>query len=256
MFKFIDLQQLPFSIIYYLLFGGKMNLYKIADLYVELACEKITTHNAKKYLTDDKNVFVPAISIHTDMKQLKRQGESLNYSDDILAYLYEGNEFARQILKFDGIRLHSSAVVVNGNAYLFSAPCGTGKSTHTSKWLDLFGDKAFIINDDKPIMRIINKEFYIYGSPWSGKHDISVNTSAKLKGICFLKRDNRNWIKSMDSKEAIKQILFSTRYKCSSEQMLKKLEIIDKIIANIPIYEMGCTPTIEAAQMAYDYMSK
>ena len=158
-------------------------------------------------------------------------------------------------MNYNGLWIHASAVVVDGEAYLFSAPCGTGKSTHTSKWLQLFGDKAFIINDDKPAIRIIDDEYWVYGTPWSGKHDISVNTKAKLKGICFLHRAETNSIKFIDKASAVKEILDTSHFRTTAEQMMKKLEILDKIVRNVPIYEMGCTPTIEAAKMAYEFMS-
>ena len=233
-----------------------MNLYKIADLIVKLECFKTTLEHAKKYaITEHNNSSIADINISTSLdiiKNLPNRGDS---SDEVVAYLYEGFEFARQLLKYNGIWIHASAVVVDGEAYLFSAPCGTGKSTHTSKWLELFGDKAFIINDDKPAVRIIDNEYWVYGTPWSGKHDISVNTKAKLKGICFLHRAEENSINYMDKVSAVKEILDTSHFKTNAEQMIKKLEILDKIVSNIPIYEMGCTPTIEAAQMSYEFMS-
>ena len=74
--------------------------------------------------------------------------------------------------------LHSSAVVVDGYAYLFSADSGTGKSTHTGLWKQHFGDRAYIINDDKPAIRKVDGEWYVFGTPWSGKTDTSVNPRA------------------------------------------------------------------------------
>lgn len=233
-----------------------MSLYKIADLVVELNCYQTTLDNAKKYIIKDADEYLkPDIVITTDLVKLKKLPTRGNYTDDVATYLFEGIEFARQLLKFNGVWIHASAVVVDGDAYLFSAPCGTGKSTHTSKWLELFGDKAFIINDDKPAVRIIDDEYWVYGTPWSGKHDISVNTKAKLKGICFLHRAETNSIKFMDKASAVKEILDTSHFRTTAEQMMKKLEILDKIVRNVPIYEMGCTPTIEAAKMAYEFMS-
>lgn len=232
-----------------------MKLYKIADLLIELNCYQTTLNNARKYLTEIESDVIPDIIIITDLDELRKRPREHQMLDEVMTYLYEGNEFARQLLKFNGVWIHASAVVVEGEAYLFSAPCGTGKSTHTSKWLELFGDKAFIINDDKPAVRIIDDEYWVYGTPWSGKHDISVNTKAKLKGICFLHRAETNSIKFMDKASAVKEMLDTSHFRTTAEQMMKKLEILDKIVRNVPIYEMGCTPTIEAAKMAYEFMS-
>lgn len=227
-------------------------MYNITDLIVSLNCHSITMDNAGKYFFESD--LAPNIIINTrDKEPINTSGVEID--PELLAYIYEGCEFARQLLKFNGVWIHASAVVVDGKAYLFSAPCGTGKSTHTSKWLELFGDKAFIINDDKPAIRIIDGEFFVYGTPWSGKHDISVNTRAKLQGICFLRRDETNWIKPMDLTTAIAEMVNTSNFKATPEQFNKKLDIFDEIIRNIPIWEMGCTPTVEAAKMAYEAMS-
>ena len=90
---------------------------------------------------------------------------------------------------YNGCVLHSSSVVIDNEAYLFSAPSGTGKSTHASLWVKYLTEKEpYILNDDNPAIRIINGNIYAYGTPFSGKHDISVNQKAKLQGICFLKQ--------------------------------------------------------------------
>ncbi len=99
--------------------------------------------------------------------------------------------------------LHSSAVVVDGYAYLFSADSGTGKSTHTGLWLEHFKEKAFIINDDKPVLRLENGQWFVYGTPWSGKTDLNINVKAKLGAIVFLERAKENHITPIEVKEAI-----------------------------------------------------
>ena len=63
-------------------------------------------------------------------------------------YYCSAYRFYTQLVDFSGLMLHSSAVIMDGRAYLFSAPSGTGKSTHTQLWLDVFGDRATILNDD------------------------------------------------------------------------------------------------------------
>ena len=70
-----------------------------------------------------------------------------NLSDDTLEYMYLGGEFYSTLVYFNGMMLHSSCVVYNNRAYLFSAPSGTGKSTHTQLWLKRFPG-SYILNDD------------------------------------------------------------------------------------------------------------
>ena len=101
--------------------------------------------------------------------------------------------------------LHASAVVVEDEAYLFSADCGTGKSTHTSLWLKYLADKnPYILNDDKPAIRVTENGIFAYGTPFSGKNDINENKKVKVKGICFLEQAPQNSIEKLEISEAFK----------------------------------------------------
>ena len=90
------------------------------------------------------------------------------------------------------------AVVVfamDGQAYLFSADSGVGKSTHSRLWQQVFGDqRVTIINDDKPALRLRDGVWYVYGTPWSGKYGLNHNLCYPLAGICFLERSKTNKI--------------------------------------------------------------
>ena len=89
--------------------------------------------------------------------------------------------------EYDAFLLHSAVVEVDGNAYAFVAPSGTGKSTHVALWCDYFGNRARVINGDKPIVRLSNDgRVYVYGTPWCGKEGYNINTYAPLKAICFI----------------------------------------------------------------------
>lgn len=54
-----------------------------------------------------------------------------------------------------------------------------------------------IINDDKPIIRFIDNDWYVYGSPFDGGTGINKNIRAKLGGIVFLEGQRRTVLKSL-----------------------------------------------------------
>lgn len=166
-----------------------------------------------------------------------------------------GRHFYTALLNFDGFMLHSSAVAVNGKAYLFSAPSGTGKSTHTEQWLKLFGEKAQIINDDKPAIRIEPDGIYVYGTPWSGKSDLNVNGRFEIGGICVLERAAENRIAPLDEGTAIFSILNQTIRPADPSAMSALLSLLDKVIGKVPVWKMGCNISTEAAKTAYEAMS-
>ena len=231
-------------------------LLNIANLIVSIDKPSLMTRQrSKKYLCNNNNCE-PDIVIPVDNRPYPDYADTEDVKLTV-DHMREGFKFYTALIdKYNGTMLHSSAVVVDNKAYLFSAVSGTGKSTHTEKWLELFGDQAYILNDDKPAIRIIGGCTYAYGTPWSGKHDISENKAIKIQGICFLSRDNYDWIKPMDKTVAALRIYHGGFRRISEQLVVKQLEVVDQIVSIVPIYEMGCTPTINAAKIAYEAMSK
>lgn len=176
-----------------------------------------------------------------------------NIPDETVEYVTTGALFNRFLIAHNGIMLHSSAVVVDGYAYLFSADSGTGKSTHTNLWLDKFGDDAFIINDDKPAIRKINGEWYVFGTPWCGKNNTNKNAKAKLGAIVFLERSEENWIEKENIQDAIKKFFKQTTRRLNYEENMDKvLSTMESMLSEVPIFKMGCDISENAAKMAYE----
>ena len=175
---------------------------------------------------------------------------------DNCEYMFTGTSFYSQLINFGGILLHSSAVVVDGRAYLFTAPCGTGKSTHAALYLREFGERAYILNDDKPAVRFEDGAFYAYGTPWSGKNDISRNARAPIAGICIINRAEKNEISRIGGKAAIVGIYSQTIRPQSAKYMDRVLSTIERLIENVPIWSLSCNMEPEAARISYEAMSK
>ena len=155
----------------------------------------------------------------------------------------------------NGIIFHSSAIMVDGNAYLFTAPSGTGKSTHTRLWRELLGDRAKMVNDDKPIIRYVDGEFYVYGTPWRGKHGLGENCRAKLKAICHIYQNKENVIKKASIPMMLGVILNQTMRPKEQDTMDKLLVLISKMIQSVSIYSLGCNMQLDAAKLSYTTMS-
>lgn len=224
--------------------------YIIAGLTVRMDSFGRTIEQAKPYLC---NKAQPDIVIQSDWKALQQRQPHL--SDEDCEYLCTGGSFYRQLLDFDGMLLHASAVVVDGWAYLFSAPCGTGKSTHTKLWRKVFGDRAAILNDDKPALRFEDGCWYAYGTPWSGKYDISINTRVPVAGICFLHQAKENTIAPFSGTKAIYALLEQTARPGGAELRLRLMELMDRLLTQVPIWQMGCNMDPQAVMVSYEAMS-
>lgn len=194
----------------------------------------------------------------TDEYCRKRQEEQPHLTVPQCEYIFAGSEFYRKLIFAGrgGVMLHASAVVVDDKAYLFSAPSGTGKSTHTKQWQRLFGKRAFILNDDKPAVRRGTDGWYAYGTPFSGKSDENVNQKVRLQGICMLERGKENQIQRIRVEESIPLLMQQTIVPRNAKAADALLTILDKLFLEVPIYRMQCDISKEAAKMAYEEMKE
>ena len=228
-------------------------LCKIADLYVDVPTAGGLASRCGAYQSDE--------SLEADIvireERYRPEKYPAGVSQDLLAYMESATQFFTQLLRFGGVYLHASCVEVDGRAYLFSADSGTGKSTHTRLWLQMFGEKAVIFNDDKPALRRIDGIWYAYGLPWCGKDGINVNKRVPLAGICFLKQADHNAIRRLNSSDAIGRLMQQTLRKV---RRVENLDVIlsnfDKLIREIPIFELENRPEPAAAQLSYETMRR
>ena len=231
-----------------------MPYYDIAGLRVKMNnCGGRSEKQAVPYLADNQSDDLqPDIDIFVDDKRVQEaMAEHPELSQGDWEYMLTGSDFYTDLIKYDGILLHSSCVVVDGVAYTFSADSGTGKSTHTQLWLKKFGDRAYILNDDKPAIRLIGDTVYACGTPWSGKYDYSTPAVVPLAGICFLERSEENWIKPADTNKAIFNIFSQTVRRLGENGLIKLMDNLNVIFKKVPIYELGCNISEEAAELSF-----
>ena len=233
-----------------------MKRYNITDLKIDLnvRVDGKTFRQAAEYAKESGGAADMVIDI-PDKYLSDRQKENPHLSFDDCEYIWTGFEFCSKLLDVEGFMLHSSAVAYENKAYLFSAPSGTGKSTHTEIWQKVFGsDKAVIINDDKPAIKLENGDFYVYGTPWSGKSDKNLNIRVPLQGICFIERSEKNYIERISTKDATHLILNQTVRPAYKGKMVNLLNLLDKLLVKIPVYRLGCNMEDEAAFTSYNAM--
>ncbi len=148
-----------------------------------------------------------------------------------------------------GILFHSSAIDVGVKGVLFPALSGTGKSTHARLWVIVFADEVSYVNDDKPFARLEGEKFFVYGSPWNGKHRLSNNKKVEIKAICFLKRGEVDRVEPITPNEAIKLFFLQTIVPEEVNLKLKLFAILDKMMRNVKLYTIYCTDSDESAKI-------
>lgn len=224
---------------------------KIAELFTEVPEAGGLAPRCREYLTDEK--VSTDIIISVDLYEPQRY----KYNNiEMVSYMESGRQFCHQLLNYNGLYLHSSAIEWDGKAYLFSGPSGMGKSTHTRLWQSVYPD-AKVFNDDKPALRRLDGHWFAYGTPWCGKDGININMKVPLGGICFLRRGESNAIRRLSPLEASAQIISQTIHRFKSEDRLDLLlSHVDKLVREIPVYELCCTPTTDAALLSSETMRR
>lgn len=237
--------------------------YKMADTVIEVTSiyEKVHEY-CKDYLTDEIADFSVCITPEDIVKEKDKsnseyayEGKTLpNFSDALLEETAVYRKIGEKMPNYDTVIFHGSVIAVDGQGFLFTAKSGTGKSTHTRLWREHLGDKAVMVNDDKPMLKITDSGVIAYGTPYNGKHHLGCNMSVPLKAICILTRGEKNTIVRIDKSEAYAMLLQQVYRPQDPLQMAKTLKLVDKLAASVELYKLACNMDIEAAEVAYNGM--
>ena len=233
-----------------------MPLYRIADynVFIEPRHSQFL-ERCRDYLAPEGATADFAVSV--DEETLARAARDLpDQADEYVEFVCVYRAFCNEIAKRGGMLFHAAVIEMEGRGYAFTAPSGTGKSTHISLWRRAFGERVHIVNGDKPILREKDGVFTAYGTPWCGKEGWGRNVSAPLSAICFLHRDTENTIRRLSAEEAVERVFSQLLRPASPEGLTETLRLTDLLIRHVPIYGLGCTISEEAARVAYEAMKE
>ena len=224
-----------------------MRVYRMADTCFGLE----TVHTAIHRQLRDYAVESPAeLTIRTTEADITQEQE--RFPEPMVPAYAESLAVCRRLsdalLDRDVLLFHGSAVAVDGEVYLFTAPSGTGKSTHARLWREHFGERALMVNDDKPFLGIREEGVTVYGSPWNGKHHLSANVALPLKALCLLQRAEENTIRPVTAEEALPALL---RQAYRAEELARILPLVVRLSEAVPLYRLGCNMAPEAAEVAW-----
>jgi len=240
------------------------SVYRFADVAVRICSRYEYVHRlCEKYRTDDADTV---FSVRTDQGDIETErarsvreaelegGPIRDYSDAYLETLAVYRKIAEKMPHHDTFLFHGSCVAVDGSGYLFAAKSGTGKSTHTRLWRGMLGDRAGMVNDDKPLIRVTESGAFVYGTPWDGKHRLSSNTCVPLKAVCVLTRAQKNAIDRISARESYPMLLQQTYRPMDAAAMAKTLRLIDRLCQQVDLWRLGCDISPEAARISYNAM--
>ena len=216
------------------------------------------------YITDKPESFSVSVSVEEiAAEQSKSAAEDKKegiperiFRDSYLETLAVYRKIAEKMLDYDTILYHGSVIAVDGKAYMFTAKSGTGKSTHTRLWREMLGERAVMINDDKPLIAVSDSAVTAYGTPWDGKHRLSTNTGAPLKAVCILERSEENRIAEITKSDCYNMLVQQVYKPTNPQKLIKTLQLIDRLAGNVKLYRLGCNMKPEAAEISFGKLSE
>lgn len=229
---------------------------KIADLTVGISCtHDLTRSMCEGYLTEEAPMFcIEASEEHQEKLRKYFLGFSQVFSDDYIESLTLYDSFCGKILAYDAAAFHAALISFDGEGIAFSAPSGTGKTTHIKLWKQVYGDRVKIINGDKPVFTYRNREMLASGMPWCGKEGWNLNETVALRAVCFIDRAEKNSIELMSDNGQKMHRLFGQLMMPDDEgaQMIQYLDFANKLINTVPFYLLRCNMSLDAVSTAHD----
>ena len=230
--------------------------YKIADQIVRIESIYPRIHEyCKGYELEADTPDIVVKTTPEDIEYEKAHGsEEYNFTDDYYEELAVHRKLSTEMLAYNTFLFHGSCIAMDGEAYIFTAPSGTGKSTHARLWRECFGDRVVMVNDDKPYIRVDENGAVVYGTPFNGKHRLGTDICVPLKAICLLKRGEKNEIASVEKNEAYPLLLQQTYRPQGTEELAKTLELLDRLTFSVELYKLNCNMEKDAARVSYEGM--
>lgn len=238
--------------------------YLLADVPIQI---NSLYEEVQLMCADYRTTLAPVVKVNTTHEEIAQESEisdqqrtleglpPCHFPPSYLETLTIYRKIAIALLPKGIMLMHGSVVAVDGQAYMFTALSGTGKSTHVALWRRLFGERAVMVNDDKPLIRISGQEVIVYGTPWDGKHHLSNNIAVPLKAIVVLCRGKENEIHSLSAQEIFPTLLQQSFRTEDPLITMQALGLLSQLSKQVSFYQLHCNMDPEAAQVAYDGMN-
>lgn len=210
-----------------------------------------------EYLTEQ----LPRISVEITQEDIEIEREKSaqedlrcsipirHFSDDYLETLALYRRIVEALLMHDVLLFHGALIEKDGEGILFTAPSGTGKTTHIRLWQQVFGEAVTVINGDKPLLRFTSEGVFACGTPWQGKENLGTNKQVPLRAICYLERAGNNHIETISMLQALPTLMQQTYRFYHPEQVRRMMQLLSRL-ETVNQYRLGCNMQPEAAMVA------
>lgn len=228
---------------------------KLADIIIGIHGKyEYLREYCKDYLTEENPEMEISLTEEDILAERSQNGGGKAFSLDYLESLAALRKIAEQMPQRNRFLMHGAVLSWRGKGYMFTAPSGTGKSTHLALWKKYLGDEVKIVNGDKPLLSVEGDVVSVCGTPWAGKERWQTNVSVPLCGICFLRRGSTNRICRVQPLEAMPMLMQQVYYTGSPDTAGRTLELLDQVFKCVPMYRLECDISREAVECSFEGM--
>ena len=141
-----------------------------------------------------------------------------------------------------GVEVHALGLVDSkGTGHLFLGQSTAGKTTMARLWEDDPG--VTILSDDRIILRKMDNQIWMYGTPWHGEAGFAAPTRAPLNKVYFLRKGAENQIFPLKEAESITRCFsccFPLFYNRDAVDFT--LRFFDEVVKAVPCHQLSFVP--------------
>lgn len=209
----------------------------------------------KDYLIED-SIHDFSVSIKKEDLEYERSKEiETSFSDSYLELTSIYRKICERMAEYETFMMHGSVIAKGNSAYMFTAPSGTGKTTHCRLWLENIPD-TYMVNGDKPLIYMQGNRPWVCGTPWCGKERLQTNCMIPLEAVIILERGEENEIAEVSPAEYFGTLLKQVNFPVGESASVKVMKLVETFMNNMRFYKLRCNIEPEAAFVSYNAVSR
>ena len=218
---------------------------KIAGHVIELGA---VSPKAVRRFSDFSSEEKPELFVHITRERLDYELIHYRATEKQPYLINERQEFvtllrmlSETLIDYDTFLMHGAVIAADGKAYLFTAPSGTGKTTHIRQWLERLPG-AFVVNGDKPFIKTSGDGTppLACGSPWGGKENLYTDAMVPLKAVILMERAEDNHMERVSFAEAFPTLLQQVYRPEDKGKMRKTLQLMQRLNPAVSFWRFRC----------------
>ena len=219
---------------------------KLADIIVEVDNrQSYVSDYCKDWLCDGTPDFRAQVTPAEVNCYIKNCGYEV--TSEAVERILLSRKIAAKLPPYHAFLIHGGVMEYEGHGIIFSAKRGVGKTTHMNLWREAFGERAKIVNGDKPVIKREGNTFVAHGTPWRGKENFGDNSSVKIDKLCFIKRADTPSVEKISPKQAWTRLCRQTVYPENAAYYDAFAKDMADFLSSVDIYVISVNQDIESA---------